>query len=254
MPNNVYQKEDLFESTDNQAIYPPPQYQAVRLIIKKESLPVLYINAEIDSVRNEGSLIVRVPKDSDEIPLSGGDSLFIEYSLQDALYESKCILDRITSDGQFTVLFLNSTCNLKRVQRRSMYRFPVSLPVTFFNVVLINDDDYSTSTAGGGINISVKNDNAAIYSGEITNISGTGLFMVTRSIVKESDKIRVEFQLHDVHLSLISLVVWFDPSKNGHNPSNRVGVHFENISMIDQSQICKFIFKEQRDHQKIKLV
>ena len=222
-------------STKHQDIYPPPLSHLIKLIIKKESMPVLYISGQVDKVGIEGGMIVRLPEDRNDLPISDGDALIVEYPLNDALYEAICIVDKIESefiiDEPYTLIFLDSTSNLKRVQRRGMYRFPVTLPLNYYK----------------------ENENSSLCSGEIINISGTGLSMAAETCLNAGDEIIVYLLLYDVHLTLNARVIWSESLENGRDLSNKIGLHFEKIPTKEQNQVCKFIFKEQRHqiHEKI---
>jgi hypothetical protein len=152
----------------------------VRIIIRHESLPDLYLNAEINAVTNWSRSILHVPGDRNEVPIKKGDSLFIEYPLNDALYEAMWIVEEIEdksiNDGPSTLLFVNSTSNLKRVQRRSMFRLPVSFPVSF-RTVSPQDVKMDAPISEWSIGPTENKNGSSVCVGEITNISGTGLCM-----------------------------------------------------------------------------
>ena len=88
----------LDNSTKHQDIYPPPLSHPINLIIKKESMPVLYVGGQVNKVGSEGEMIVRLPEDRNDLPISDGDELIVEYPLNDALYEAICIVDKIESE------------------------------------------------------------------------------------------------------------------------------------------------------------
>ena len=238
------------QGLSEQKIFPPPHSQVIRMIIRKESFPELYLNAEISSVINRAGLTLLVPEVRSVMPIEEGDPLFIEYPLCDALYEATCIVERIeeksSQDGQSTALHVNSTSNLKRVQRRDMYRLPVSIPVSFRMVSFPQAVEISTCFDELINDTSNPKDKAPVFTGEIKNISGTGLCIAAETSLTKGDQIIMKFCLHDVLQTLAARVVWSTPPQNKRESLGRAGAQFQNIGLKEQNQISRFIFEEQR--------
>ena len=229
----------------------------VRIIIRQESLPDLYLNAEINAVTNWSWSILHVPGDRNEVPIKKGDSLFIEYPLNDALYEAMCIVEEIEdksiNDGPSTLLFVNSTSKLKRVQRRSMFRLSVSFPVSF-RTVSPQDVKMDAPISEWSIDPTENRNGSSVCVGEITNISGTGLCMASESSLSKGVYIVVEFQLHDIPLKLAGRVIRSTPPENGREHLSKAALQFVNMDMKVQNQVCRFIFEEQRHQLQTKIV
>ena len=77
-----------------QQIYPPRNH-TVRITIRKASLPELHLAGKIETATDGGSLTVEVREERSNVPIKAGDSLLMEYPLNDGLYEAQCKVERI---------------------------------------------------------------------------------------------------------------------------------------------------------------
>lgn len=211
-----------------EAIYPPPKNHPVRLIVKAEPYPDFDINAETEFANSYGELILRIQDDRNELPIVEKDKIYIVYPLEDSLYEAESSIIKIEADSteneKSTIIHIDTTSKLKKVERRNMFRFPVSLPIHYFQ----------------------EGVTSSLCSGETVNISGTGLCIDVETSLKEGKSIMIYFQLQGTHITLPSQVIWTKPLE-GYTVSNRAGVCFTKICPKDQNRITKFIYNLQRN-------
>ena len=115
------------------------------------------------------------------------------------------------------------------LQKRSFFRLPINLPVKYS---LLRENEYGQIVAN------------KMHDGNISNLSGGGMKMVTTVEMEEKDRIFVSLNLDGVELFLTGEI-----RLKHHSPDEtskfQYGLMFVDISETDQDKIVRYLFQQQ---------
>ncbi|NLP37369.1 MAG: hypothetical protein GX357_06930 [Firmicutes bacterium] len=159
-----------------------------------------------------------------------GQSATVEFTSDDAVYAFTAKVIRRKKSGEVSFLVLERPPEVKRRQRRHLFRLPLLLPCAFQLQTASNTD----------------NDNKLWHKGEIRNISGSGLRLSYTQPLEKDDLIIVRFTLPDEErhqFTLTGIVRWQTETEE---KKVIAGVEFSDITPAEQEKIISFIFEQQR--------
>ncbi len=194
---------------------------------------------------NEEGILIALPTDERGIPVLIRNGEVIEVSLIAGLGRIGFLtkVDRPIKEP-LPMLKLHPPTNIFKVELRKYYRVPVHLPFRAFVATEVFDSDMNSRWVK---NFALPPEEAKV-TGTVLDISGGGIYAVTKKDLEKGDVLLVElsvsgeFELRDVAARVVR--------KTMANPERKLlgyGMEFINIDEKDREKVIRYVFKRQRE-------
>jgi c-di-GMP-binding flagellar brake protein YcgR len=186
---------------------------------------------------SERNVVIASPIfESVDVPIHTGSHLrVISLHERQGLLSFNAIVRASRKKGNISMLVLEMTSPIKKIQRRGYYRLPCTLAVTYR---LLDDENYKPAD-------SVQS--TELKRAVTKNLSATGLSIVTDEKYPKDAIIQVFIPLGNNEIEAVCKVMRSECVKNPRGDKYELGMHIVSISKQHQEQLVKYIFDQQRE-------